>query len=239
MRSVVVGLTGLPGSGKDTVADYLVNRHGFSKVAFADALYLEVAAAFGVTVTFLQRRDRKEIPTRVLCLDRCKDAGFVAAMTKLIAAEPGFLVNGGIHIHSVPRSPRWILRHWGTDYRRANDEHYWRNRVFLRVAQLPVGAPVVLSDVRFPDEAEMAWYLRLWRVSSFTTYGPGALWEVIRPGTQGSTHASDQGIPRTLLTDVVNNDGDLAKLHGVVDKLLMVDVGTIGIGKTLNPLLTR
>jgi hypothetical protein len=34
----VVGLCGVAGSGKDTVADFLVKNHGFVKVAFADPL---------------------------------------------------------------------------------------------------------------------------------------------------------------------------------------------------------
>ena len=35
---MLVGLSGLKGSGKDTCADYLVKNHGFIKVAFADPL---------------------------------------------------------------------------------------------------------------------------------------------------------------------------------------------------------
>lgn len=35
---MIVGLAGLAGSGKDTVADFLVKNHGFTKVAFADPL---------------------------------------------------------------------------------------------------------------------------------------------------------------------------------------------------------
>lgn len=32
----IIGLTGYKGSGKDTIADYLVNEQGFIKIAFAD-----------------------------------------------------------------------------------------------------------------------------------------------------------------------------------------------------------
>lgn len=37
-RPFVVGLSGVAGSGKDTAAAYLVAEHGFTRVAFADAL---------------------------------------------------------------------------------------------------------------------------------------------------------------------------------------------------------
>lgn len=43
----VIALCGKRGSGKDTVADYLVNNHGFTKVAFADPLKVAVKAIFG------------------------------------------------------------------------------------------------------------------------------------------------------------------------------------------------
>ena len=35
---MIIGLSGYAGSGKDTVADYLVNDKGFVRVAFADAI---------------------------------------------------------------------------------------------------------------------------------------------------------------------------------------------------------
>ncbi len=35
---MIVGLSGLAGSGKDTVADILVRDHGFAKIAFADPM---------------------------------------------------------------------------------------------------------------------------------------------------------------------------------------------------------
>jgi len=37
-RLMIIGLCGVAGSGKDTVADFLVKNHGFVKVAFADPL---------------------------------------------------------------------------------------------------------------------------------------------------------------------------------------------------------
>lgn len=63
---MMVGLLAKRGCGKDTVADYLVEEYGFTRIAFADALYEEVAQMYGVTVAFLQSRDTKEIPAEVL-----------------------------------------------------------------------------------------------------------------------------------------------------------------------------
>ena len=35
---MIIGLTGYARSGKDTVANYLVEHHGYTRVAFADAI---------------------------------------------------------------------------------------------------------------------------------------------------------------------------------------------------------
>lgn len=39
----------LPGSGKDTVADYLVKQHGFVKVSFAGKIYEIARDLFNMT----------------------------------------------------------------------------------------------------------------------------------------------------------------------------------------------
>lgn len=46
---MIIGLTGLKGCGKDTVADYLVEHYGFQKVGFSDALYDAVCGLWGIT----------------------------------------------------------------------------------------------------------------------------------------------------------------------------------------------
>lgn len=56
--SVVIGLCGAAGSGKDTVADMMPAP----KMAFADSLYEEVAEEFNVHVDWLRLRDVKDNP---------------------------------------------------------------------------------------------------------------------------------------------------------------------------------
>lgn len=57
LDSAIIGLTGPAGSGKDTVADYLVCEHGFTKLAFASGLkdMLEVIGIYEPS------RDKKEL----------------------------------------------------------------------------------------------------------------------------------------------------------------------------------
>ena len=44
---MIIGLTGYKGSGKDTAASHLVEKYGFTRVAFADKLKKSAAACFG------------------------------------------------------------------------------------------------------------------------------------------------------------------------------------------------
>ena len=49
MPKRIVGVSGQPGHGKDTVADYLVSEFGFTKLAFAKILKDKARVEFGLT----------------------------------------------------------------------------------------------------------------------------------------------------------------------------------------------
>ena len=56
----IIGITGAAGAGKDTLADYLVEQHGFVKVSFAAALKDGLCAIFGWDKSLLNDREWKE-----------------------------------------------------------------------------------------------------------------------------------------------------------------------------------
>lgn len=56
----LIGLTGRAGSGKDTVARFLCEAHGFVQIALADPLRDGIKAMLGITDEQLQDRDLKE-----------------------------------------------------------------------------------------------------------------------------------------------------------------------------------
>lgn len=58
----IFAVSGWAGSGKDTVAEYLIKTHGFRRVAFADILKDMVAEQYGIDRSSLDDRDRKEKP---------------------------------------------------------------------------------------------------------------------------------------------------------------------------------
>jgi hypothetical protein len=45
---MIIGLNGKMGAGKDTVADWLVQTHGFRKVGFSDEMYAGICGLFGI-----------------------------------------------------------------------------------------------------------------------------------------------------------------------------------------------
>lgn len=160
----IAGLTGANGAGKDTVAAMLaaeLRKHGHTPtvIAFADALYNEVSAAFNISVQALRERLTKETPIDALKVSRCNDPWFSS------------VYSGSESIHvwlDVPRSPRQILQWWGTEYRRKQQPDYWVMRLLQIVQALRAAGTshIIITDVRFADEAQAirSQGAQIWRV---------------------------------------------------------------------------
>lgn len=187
----VVGLVGLRGSGKDTAAQFLVEK-GWQRLAFADALYIEVANAFGVAVEFLQCRETKETPLPELALVNCTDMIYVGVF---LAYENERLSAEGADIPlisklTLERSPREILQVWGTEYRRKHyADSYWRDQVYQIIRAQP-DVNFVVTDVRFPDEAKLV----------EETLG-GQLGRIVRPGLAGADDKALQHSSEVAMRD--------------------------------------
>lgn len=213
--SKVVGLVGLRGSGKDTAAQFLV-ENGWKRIAFADALYQEVAEAFGVTVEFLQRRETKETPLPELALVHCKDEVFVGCFLAYEDASRSAFVASAVPVAlqlTQSRSPREILQVWGTEYRRQMySDEYWRDQVRQHIEAQP-HENFVITDVRFPDEAKLV-----------ENGLGGLLGRVRRPGLGGANdkallHASEVAmLDYPIEREFINEEGPegLAKFRDAV-----------------------
>ncbi|WP_428001823.1 hypothetical protein [Acidovorax sp.] len=202
----VIGLTGPINCGKDTVGQLLAKHAGAHTMAFADPLRLEIVDAYCIEQVFLTRRETKERAMDALALNHCTDQAFVDRMTVLHHVRD---VQSLASFLKSPRSPREIMRWWGTEYRRANDAAYWVNLAAQRLRWFHTGLQarlVVITDVRAENEAELVRGVG------------GQVWQITRPGSaaQPSVHSSEVSGEAFQPAAVIDNAGDIRHLQAQV-----------------------
>jgi len=127
---MIIGVCGLIGSGKDTIADYLVNIHQFRRDSFAASLKDAVSAVFGWDRDMLEGRTRSSREWREQV-----DTWWAERL-------------GMPHL-----TPRWVLQNWGTEVcRRGFHEDIWVASVENKLRRST--DDVVISDCRFPNEVQ-------------------------------------------------------------------------------------
>jgi hypothetical protein len=185
---LIIGLTGRAGSGKDASADHLCATYGFVRASFAAALK-DMAAHLldtaGVDYAHLTERSLKELPI----------ADLHGVSARLIMQTLG---DWGRNLH-----PDWWItvmeRHLG---------------LTGGASAAPVHDRIVISDVRFPNEATWlaqrgGWLLRLQREQA-TAVAPHI----------SEAHADTLPAAYTL----PNHGPTLVGLHGLLDAT-MYDLG--------------
>jgi len=128
---LIIGLSGLIGSGKNTAADYLKRSHGFTQLAFADALKDTVGNIF-------------RWPRQLLEGDTDESRIFRETIDEWWSRRLGI----------KNFTPRYALQHIGTDvFRQHFSDSIWILSVESKIADLQEhGYSVVVTDVRFPNE---------------------------------------------------------------------------------------
>lgn len=203
----IVGFMGARGAGKDEASKALTAQ-GWLPQAFGSGIYDECAEAFNVPRALFGARKTKETPLAVLMLANCSNSEFVTVALKRFDDT----VPPGADPMLAPRSPRFIMQTWGTEYRRGlYGEDYWTKQVDSKVKQR-LDCNHAFTDVR--EHLEIALVRQ---------YG-GALIRIVRPaldvtGQTTMTHGSEtniQSVPADL--ELVNHEGleNLCLLHAQV-----------------------
>lgn len=155
---MIVSLSGQKRVGKDTVADILVSKFKFNKIALADPLRELCSKVFDIPLSTFLSDELKELPfERPLFLNE-DHLGHILAIVENewgfdISKESSILMSEFVGVGF--KHPREILQQVGTEIIRGSID----DNIFLKLADKRIerfGGNVVVSDVRFKLEQEWA-----------------------------------------------------------------------------------
>lgn len=192
---MLIGIVGLIGSGKDTVANRLVEKHGFVRDSFAKSLKDAVSSMFNWDREMLEgntssSRHWREQP------DKFWSEKF-----------------------GKPVTPRWVLQHFGTEVMRGNMyDGIWVDSCLGRYK----GKNTVISDTRFPNEVKQirlngGTIIRVKRNEDpewFINYVEGN----IEPK---GIHSSEYAWAKEEFDFVIENNGNKETLYAKIDELII------------------
>ena len=185
-KEITIGLAGYARSGKDTVAQ-MITEYEFEQRSFAAPLK-ECLAALNPIV---------EADEVIVGPD-----GYVPVPRRI----SGSLREGGWELAKTNPEVRSLLQRLGTEAgRNVLGQNIWVDALFNQ----PSNGRIVISDVRFPNEA-----------AAIKARG-GLVWRVIRPGYGPvNNHPSETAIDDFNFDGEILNDGDLGQLQVRVKEIV-------------------
>ena len=178
---LLFGLTGPPGAGKDAAALHLIEAHGFKRLAFATEI----------------RRAALLLDPYIPGAGRLSDAVYRCGWTLAKTHWP---------------EVRRLLQVLGTELGRdLHGPDIWVAKVFDAIHQFDADQHVVITDVRFQNEAVAVRSHggRIVRLNR-NCHSPDVV----------MTHLSEVESAGIRPDYVIPNHGDLAELHGRIDRLV-------------------
>jgi hypothetical protein len=211
MTHKLIGVVGLIGAGKDTVADYLVNLHHFRRDSFAASLKDAVAHVFGWDRILLEGRTKQAREWREKIDDWWAD-----------------------RLNMPDLTPRLVLQLWGTEAcRKGFHDSIWIASLENKLRNIKDN--VVISDCRFPNEIKsiknaggiVIRVVRgpdpIWYNDALTcNAGPGhSEWRIAKTRMiEYNIHDSETAWVGTKFDAVIDNNGSFSSLFLQIDNLI-------------------
>lgn len=192
---MLIGLCGLIGSGKGTVAEYLMEEHYFLNASFAEKLKDACACIFGWDRDMLEGDTPESRRLREI-------------------VDPWWSERLGIPNFS----PRFALQYVGTEVMRdALHPDIWvlaTERMLSYHLSLDFSENIVIADVRFPNEIDMIRRLggQIWHIQR------GTLPDWFGKDNPAGIHESEWAWNKSRFDLTIHNDGTIEDLHRMVDK---------------------
>lgn len=217
---MIIGICGLIGAGKDTIADYLVNIHEFRRESFANTLKDAVAAVFGWDRVLLEGRTKEAREWREQVDPWWADRLEIPTLT-----------------------PRWVLQYWGTEVLR----NHFHDDIWIASLENKLRKTkddIVISDCRFPNEIKAiknqgGLVIRVVRgkdpdwMKSAQSYmsGPSTIgWALGKDALQkAGIHASEYSWAATEFDTIVDNNSTIDHLYKQVSLLVQPESLKIAI----------
>ena len=204
---MIIGTIGFIGCGKGTVADILVEKYGFVKLSFADAVKDATAAIFGWQRSLLEG-DTEE--SRIFRETR----------------DEWWSEKTGKHI-----TPRYMLQIMGTEAGR--DVFHKDIWVYALERKMEMYQNVVIADVRFPNEIE--WMRSKGGFAVRVSRGPDPEWyeTAVRANKEQNTdlmvdysiHYSEWAWAGQIMDYQLDNNGSISMLEADIGHMLKVFTG--------------
>ena len=208
---MIIGITGLISSGKDTIADYLTTYQGFKRISFAASLKDAVAAVFDWD------RESLEGTTKASRVWREQKDEWWSNRLKMDI------------------TPRWVLQYWGTDVCR----NHFHNDIWVASVEhrlLNSKEDIVITDCRFSNE--VAAIKNAGGVAIRVQRGPNPEWYdsaiAYNRGPNGNSswalskmkldnmkiHASEYSSIGLKYNYIIENNGTIDELHNKMYEIL-------------------
>jgi hypothetical protein len=203
---MIIGVAGFIGSGKDTIADYLITFKGFKRMSYAGPLKDAVAAIFNW------------------------DRELLEGTTKYSREWRDTVDTWWAERLNIPHlTPRFVLQQWGTEVgRRAFHDDIWIASVENKLRSIKDN--IVISDCRFPNELRSI--KNAGGITIRVSRGPNPEWYdaavQYNKGNkhaksildQYNIHASEYSSVGLSYDHYIDNSGTVDDLHQKIDSII-------------------